>query len=251
MTSSEKSSPDSSSSADGEGAQTPFPSCGLAYGYKSDARSAPPHPNPSSTRGEGRLTSLTSHEREEGGTVSTLEKDAMPLLRRRWFLWSVGTVGALCGAGASLWHRLPRAVSDSAAQAFWQASLNDPQGTPVAMTSFQGKPLLLNFWATWCPPCVQELPLLNRFYAEHRAKGWQVLGLAIDQPSSVRQFLQRLPLDFPVVLGGIAGTDMVRALGNEKGSLPFTVLFAASGDILMRKMGQLTEQDLHTWAALL
>jgi len=171
--------------------------------------------------------------------------------RRRWLTFGIGTLAALGGAGVALWRMQPQAVADTATQAFWQASLSDPQGTPVSMASFQGKPLLLNFWATWCPPCVQELPLLNRFYVEHRARGWQVVGLAIDQPSNVRQFLQRLPLDFPTVLGGLAGTDLVRTLGNETGALPFSVLFAANGSILVRKMGQLAEHDLHTWAAML
>jgi len=171
--------------------------------------------------------------------------------RRRWLFTGVGTLAALGGAGVALWRMQPQAVPDAATQTFWQASLNDPQGTPVSMLSFQGRPLLLNFWATWCAPCLQELPLLNRFYTEHRARGWQVVGLAIDQPSSVRQFLARQPLDFPTVLGGLTGTDMVRALGNDAGGLPFSVLFSANGNILVRKMGQLAEFDLHTWAKML
>ncbi len=115
------------------------------------------------------------------------------------------------------------------------------------MASMRGRPLLLNFWATWCPPCVQELPLLNAFYGEHRAKGWQVLGLAIDQPANVQKFLQRMPLDFPVVLGGLGGAELSRGLGNDKGGLPFTVMFAADGSISKRKIGQLTEKDLESW----
>ena len=124
-----------------------------------------------------------------------------------------------------------------------------PVQTPMA--ALRGRPLLLNFWATWCPPCVEELPLLNAFYGEHRAKGWQVVGLAIDQPSNVRKFLERMPLDFPIALGGLGGTDLARGLGNEKGGLPFTVLFGANGSILKRKMGQLTAQDLQGWSTTL
>ena len=120
-------------------------------------------------------------------------------------------------------------------------------GGKTSLAELKGKVVLLNFWATWCPPCVQELPLLNAFYGEHRAKGWQVLGLAIDQPANVQKFLQRMPLDFPVVLGGLGGAELSRGLGNDKGGLPFTVMFAADGSISKRKIGQLTEKDLESW----
>ncbi len=162
----------------------------------------------------------------------------------------VGGVAALAGAGLA-WQRLkPHAVMDGAEQAWWDASFKGLAGEEVPMRSFQGKPLLVNFWATWCPPCVEELPLLNSFYREKSAKGWQVMGLALDQPSAVRKFLERMSLDFPVVLGGLTGTDLGRNLGNLSGGLPFTVLFGADGRILHRKMGQVTPQDLQQWVQL-
>jgi len=162
----------------------------------------------------------------------------------------VGGVAALAGAGLA-WQRLkPHAMADGAQQAWWDASLTGLSGEPVAMRRFQGKPLLVNFWATWCPPCVEELPLLNGFYREKAAKGWQVVGLALDQPSAVRKFLERMSLDFPVVLGGLTGADLGRSLGNLTGGLPFTVLFGADGRILHRKMGQVTSQDLQQWVQL-
>ena len=118
------------------------------------------------------------------------------------------------------------------------------------MGAFAGKPLLLNFWATWCPPCVDELPMLNTFNRENKANGWQVVGLAIDQPSSVRKFLARLPLDFPVGLAGLGGSELGRSLGNLTGGLPFTVVFSGDGRVAHRKMGQVTPEDLKTWSVL-
>jgi len=115
------------------------------------------------------------------------------------------------------------------------------------MDAFRGRPLLVNFWATWCPPCVEELPLLNAFYREQRAKGWQVLGLAVDQTAAVRQFLQRLPLDFPVAMAGLGGTELSKRLGNSNGGLPFTVVFNAQGEVAHRKIGQVHEKDLALW----
>lgn len=173
--------------------------------------------------------------------------------RRRWLAAGVGVAAAVAGAGLA-WQRLqphaaPAALSETET-AFWASGFNAPAGDAVAMQSFRGKPLVLNFWATWCPPCVEELPLLNGFYREQKARGWQVVGLAIDQPTAVRQFLQRLPLDFPIALGGLGGTDMARSLGNLAGGLPFTVVFGADGNILHRKMGQVTADDLKAWAQL-
>ena len=117
------------------------------------------------------------------------------------------------------------------------------------MQAFRGKPLLLNFWATWCPPCVQELPMIDAFWQKQAANGFQVLALAIDQPSSVRRFLERQPLSFPVGLGGTEGMDWVRSLGNPQGGLPFSVFFNEDGTIYWKKLGQLTEKDLENWVS--
>ena len=126
----------------------------------------------------------------------------------------------------------------------------DTAGATGGLADYRGRWVLLNFWATWCPPCVEELPMLNAFYREHAAKGWQVLGLAIDQPSAVRKFLARIPLDFPVGLAGLGGTDLGRSLGNLTGGLPFTVVLGGDGRVLHRKMGQVTPDDLKLWSVL-
>lgn len=141
-------------------------------------------------------------------------------------------------------------MEPGAEQALWGLEFDRPEGGALAMQSLSGKPLLLNFWATWCPPCVEELPMLNAFYRDHKARGWQVVGLAIDQPSAVRKFLTRIPLEFPVGMAGLGGTDLSRSLGNLTGGLPFTVVLGANGRVLHRKMGQITADDLQQWAKL-
>ncbi|MCE1194393.1 MAG: TlpA family protein disulfide reductase [Acidovorax sp.] len=170
--------------------------------------------------------------------------------RRRLLMAGVAGAAAVAGAGVAWWKFSPHALGPGAEQALWASEFEQPGGGTVAMKSFLGKPLLLNFWATWCPPCVEELPLLNAFYREQAANGWQVVGLAIDQPSSVRKFLERIPLAFPVGLAGLGGTDLGRSLGNLTGGLPFTVVLGAEGRVLHRKMGQLSPQDLALWAPL-
>ena len=117
------------------------------------------------------------------------------------------------------------------------------------MVNFKGKPLLLNFWATWCPPCIEELPMIQAFWRENATHGHQVVALAIDQPSAVRRFLERQPLGFAVGLAGLEGTNLAKSLGNSAGGLPFTVFFKADGSIWRQKMGQLTPDDFSQWRA--
>ena len=170
--------------------------------------------------------------------------------RRRLLYAGVAGAAALGGAGLAWWKFQPHAMESGVEQALRSMEFERPEGGVVSLQSMAGKPLLLNFWATWCPPCVDELPMLNDFYRQQSPAGWQVLGLAIDQPSAVRKFLQRIPLEFPVGLAGLGGTDLGRSLGNLTGGLPFTVVLGASGRVLHRKMGQVTPQDLKEWAAL-
>lgn len=170
--------------------------------------------------------------------------------RRRALYAGVAAAASVSGAGWAWWKFRPHSVAQGAEQSLWAEVFETPDGAPLPMQAFQGKPLLLNFWATWCPPCVAELPLLNQFYREQAAKGWQVVGLAVDQPSAVRGFLGRAPVDFPVGMAGLGGTDLARSLGNLTGGLPFTVLFGANGQVLHRKMGQISTQNLQDWASL-
>ncbi|MDF1481874.1 TlpA family protein disulfide reductase [Extensimonas sp. H3M7-6] len=171
--------------------------------------------------------------------------------RRRLLYAGVAAAAALGGAWLA-WRRLALdGTSPDLEQMLWAQEFDTPQGgARLALRSFAGRPLLLNFWATWCPPCVAELPLLNSFYRAHREAGWQVVGLAIDQPASVQRFLQRQPLDFPIGLAAQGGTELARALGNLGGGLPFTVLFDAAGKVRHRKIGAASEAELQQWAAL-
>jgi len=165
---------------------------------------------------------------------------------RRWML-SVGVAAAAAGAGLAWWRFRPQAVAPDATADFWPRRFEQPGGGELAVQSFRGQPLLLNFWATWCPPCVEELPMIEAFWRDHAAKGFQVLALAIDQPSSVRRFLEKQPLSFPVGLAGLGGMDLVRSLGNSQGGLPFSVFFDKDGSIYRQKLGQLVQQDLVDW----
>ena len=168
------------------------------------------------------------------------------VLRRHWML-GVGLAAAAAGAGVAWWRLQPGNAQPQAVQSFWQMRFEQPGGGGLDLAAFQGKPLLVNFWATWCPPCIEELPMIESFWRENASKGVQVLALAIDQPSAVRRFLERQPLTLPVGLAGMEGTGLAKSLGNVNGGLPFSVFFKADGSIYGQKLGQLTKTDLESW----
>lgn len=170
--------------------------------------------------------------------------------RRGWLGWAVAAAG-LGAAGVAAWRfgatpSVPQPPSD-----WWSHRLAPPQGDgTVALETFRGKPLLVNFWATWCPPCIRELPLLDAFYQQHRDNGLQMLGIAVDRPEAVQRFLRGRPLDFPVLLAGDAGMGLAQPLGNNRNALPFSVLFNAEGEALEHRLGEVDQKTLTRWAGL-
>ncbi len=168
--------------------------------------------------------------------------------KRRWALGALAATALGAGLGASWWRNRPTPVP--LPTGLWARQWNSPQGQAFGMQGFQGRPLLVNFWATWCPPCIEELPLIEAFYQQNKSNGWQVLGLAVDKPERVQTFLTSTPLSFAIGMAGLEGTELSRALGNLTGSLPFTVVFASDGQISQRKLGRITQMDLDQWRGL-
>jgi len=173
------------------------------------------------------------------------------LSRRGWVAAAVGVIAAAGGVGLALRRSERQAQALSAAETmFWQQQFQRVDGVTMATTLFRGRPLVLNFWATWCPPCIEELPLIDAFYKENVDKSWQVLGLAVDQMEPVRRFLQQTPLAFPVALAGFPGVELSRSLGNFNGGLPFSVVFGRTGQVVYRKLGRLSAIDVAAFKGL-
>jgi len=176
---------------------------------------------------------------------------------RRTLLFLSGLGLATAGAAASwAWQRRDadeRAAKVALAPALassgglWVERFERPGGGELVMDSLRGRPLLLNFWATWCPPCVNEMPEINRFARAMAPRGWQAVGLAIDSPLPVQEFLARTPVDYVIGLAGLTGSGLAKRLGNELGGLPFTALFDRRGALVRRKLGETTEAELRTW----
>jgi thiol-disulfide isomerase/thioredoxin len=169
------------------------------------------------------------------------------LSKRQVVFGGVAVLAAIAGSGLAL-KKQPAGLDMETQQALWNAEFDTPDGQVLKMQNLQGRPLVINFWATWCAPCVEEMPLLDIFFRQNVAKGWQMVGLAIDQPSRVRQYLSQNAISYPIGLAGMTGTELGRLLGNEVGGLPFTVVLDGKGSLIQRKLGKLSAQEIQAWA---
>lgn len=167
--------------------------------------------------------------------------------RRHWLAMGVGAGAALAGAGLA-WRHWNTATPDSADE-LWTMRFERPEGGQLVMADFRGKPLLINFWATWCVPCIRELPALQRFQRDYATRGWQVLALAVDAPVPVLEFIARFKLELTVAMAGIGGMELLQSLGNAQGALPFSVAIDANGRVRHRRLGESKYEELVSWAS--
>jgi thiol-disulfide isomerase/thioredoxin len=131
--------------------------------------------------------------------------------------------------------------------AFTLAALS---GEAVAVPgAYAGRPVLLNLWASWCAPCIKEVPELDRFARAEGAAGTQVVGIALDDAAAVTAFLGRIPVSYPVLIDAPGARDAGVRLGNPKGVLPYSVLLDAQGRMLKQKIGPFREGELEDWTA--
>ena len=170
-------------------------------------------------------------------------------MTRRNAWWLAGLVaGVALAAGlavASRYFSVP-AVGTSAEPFFAQA-FNDLDGQPRQMAEWRDRVLVVNFWATWCPPCVEEMPDLQRVHDEYSDRGVTIVGLGIDNPSALRRFRETHRLSLPLYAAGAAGSELGRTLGNASGALPFTVLIDRKGRIVQARLGQIRPAELRRW----
>ena len=113
--------------------------------------------------------------------------------------------------------------------------------------AWAGRPLLLNFWASWCAPCVAEMAELQRYSVQQPANGTQVIGIALDDPAAVASFLQAHPVTYPILLDRPGPNDSSVRLGNRAGVLPYSVLVAADGRVLQQRLGPFATGEIESW----
>lgn len=167
----------------------------------------------------------------------------------------VAVVGALlvAVAGASLWatHTLvgPKPLTSPSAEAAqsrtaWSLTLPDASGRLQPLAQWRGQVLALNFWATWCPPCREEMPVFSQAQATFGPHGVQVVGVSIDTPGNVTRFEAERPVGYPLLIGGPDLLALSAAWGNSAQAMPFTAFFDRDGQLAAVHLGPLTERAL-------
>jgi thiol-disulfide isomerase/thioredoxin len=133
----------------------------------------------------------------------------------------------------------PAPPENAAVAALMRSRLPDADNKPRDFSEWKGKTLLINFWATWCPPCVAEMPELVELQTEMAPQNLQIVGIGIDSPTNIRQFAEKFQISYPLLIAGMEGTELSRQFGNQGGGLPFTVLIGRDGRVRQTYIGRL------------
>ena len=154
----------------------------------------------------------------------------------------IAVAAAVAGYAVNAWWRAD--AEAEASVALMAAQLTDLSGQPRAIGAWRGKVVVVNFWATWCAPCRDEIPVFIKLQERHGARGLQFIGIAIDQREKVHAFAREFGINYPILLGGMEVMELSRQAGNRRGVLPFTVLIDRSGHVVGAHLGIVKEAKL-------
>ncbi|MDB5990501.1 MAG: alkyl hydroperoxide reductase [Herbaspirillum sp.] len=155
----------------------------------------------------------------------------------------IAVLAGVIGAYAGMQRMKPQTLQTKALTQLFAQTLPDPAGQPQPLSKLQGKPLLINFWASWCGPCVEEMPALEALHKEMPAL--QIIGIGVDSAPKISEFAAKLKIDYPLYVAGSNAISVMRDLGNTVGGLPFTLLVGADGTIQQTYIGALDFDKLH------
>ncbi len=151
------------------------------------------------------------------------------------------------GAGAAAAGALVGALavqSRSGAAELLSARFPDLQGTPRRLLDFQGRIVACNFWATWCAPCREEVPLFVAAKQQYASRGLEVVGIGIDRADKVREFAAKFGINYPIWIAGPEAIDLMRKVGNTAGALPYTVVIDRAGRVAAQRLGAFRRDEL-------
>lgn len=146
--------------------------------------------------------------------------------------------------GRTYWRAPPVEVSSSAVERLADFTLPDLDDRPRSIMEWSGRPLVINFWATWCAPCRREMPLLQHLHDERGATGLQVIGVALDNRADVSRFVAGTGVTYPVLYGEIAASRVAESFGDAYIGLPLSAFIAPGGEIIAVWSGELQAADL-------
>ena len=159
---------------------------------------------------------------------------------RRWvWLGSAALLALAGGVSLAVWDRAPRDAT-----ALFSLSLPDTAGQQQSLSQWRGKVVVINFWATWCTPCREEMPEFVRAQREFGPRGLQFVGIAVDEPDKVAQFAKELDLNYPALIGGYGAIELSKTLGNQLSALPFTIVIDRAGMVAKTQLGPLKPDKL-------
>lgn len=136
--------------------------------------------------------------------------------------------------------------SNLSTQAVFASKLPNPDGVNQDLSQYKGKIIVLNFWATWCPPCREEMPELSELYTEYKNKNVVVLGVAVDELALVKEFAVATPVSYPLFSAENEGMELGSNLGNDKGVLPYTVIINQNGAVVDNYFGRINKSLIET-----
>lgn len=165
--------------------------------------------------------------------------------RRAILFAAIGGAAAAAGYGFHRWRGTPVALSSTDPMAAILASrLATLDGKEQSPGDFFGRVLVINYWATWCGPCREEIPVFVRLQSEYGDKGLQFVGIAIDQVDKVRSFAAEFRINYPLLLGGMEAIELSRRAGNKAGVLPYTLVVNRSGGLVTGLAGGISDASL-------
>lgn len=161
---------------------------------------------------------------------------------RRRLLMAAGALGGMAAlaAGWSVgWLKPGSEAGSDASETLFALRLPDAAGQDTALAHWRGRPLVLNFWASWCIPCVDEMPEFDRLHKEYADRGIGFIGIAVDTAEAVAGFQAKHGIGYPLLVAGASGAGLARAFGDEAGGLPFTAVIDRRGIVRYTKLGRL------------
>jgi thiol-disulfide isomerase/thioredoxin len=163
--------------------------------------------------------------------------------------WAIIAVAAGLGLAVGTYLGLSRAPvssgpAQSAIDALYATTLPDLETRPQRMAQWKDRVLIVNFWATWCPPCREEIPGLIRTQSRSSSKNVQIVGIALDTQEKVAEFAKSVGINYPVVIGGLDAISLTEMLGNKSGALPYTVFISPGGKRARTHLGLVSEAQV-------